>query len=238
MDKLLIKNIVSLFGVQGVSYIAPLITLPYLVRVLGPESYGVLGFSLAFVQYFVMLTDYGFNLSATHDIAVCKSNKKEVSKTFWAVIYCKVIFAVGSLVAVVAMCYFIPFLRSQSIVIYAAFGMVISNVIFPVWLFQGMEKMGWCSILNIISRLLAIPLTFIYVNSHQDAWVAALIVSGTALFGGVVSSFIIYKEKWVSFQSINRSDIYLQVRSSWHLFISSAAVNLYTSSVTVILGLS
>ncbi|HCX7544895.1 oligosaccharide flippase family protein, partial [Escherichia coli] len=58
-------NAVYLFVVQGVTYLVPLITLPYLVRVLGAQSYGVLSFSLAIIQYFILLTDYGFNLSAT-----------------------------------------------------------------------------------------------------------------------------------------------------------------------------
>ncbi|EIV7885350.1 oligosaccharide flippase family protein, partial [Escherichia coli] len=52
-------NAVYLFVVQGVTYLVPLITLPYLVRVLGAQSYGVLSFSLAIIQYFILLTDYG-----------------------------------------------------------------------------------------------------------------------------------------------------------------------------------
>ncbi|ELA4707862.1 oligosaccharide flippase family protein, partial [Escherichia coli] len=63
-------NAVYLFVVQGVTYLVPLITLPYLVRVLGAQSYGVLSFSLAIIQYFILLTDYGFNLSATQKISV------------------------------------------------------------------------------------------------------------------------------------------------------------------------
>ncbi|HFP0913585.1 TPA: oligosaccharide flippase family protein, partial [Escherichia coli] len=59
------KNIAYLFLVQGSSYLLPLITFPYLVRVLGPEFFGVLGFCQASMQYLVMLTEYGFNWTAT-----------------------------------------------------------------------------------------------------------------------------------------------------------------------------
>ncbi|WP_152598444.1 oligosaccharide flippase family protein, partial [Aeromonas lacus] len=83
MDKTLFKNIASLFGIQGMNYLIPLITLPYLVRVLDPIGYGSLGFALAIVQYCCMLTDYGFNWSVTQQIAVYRDDKLKVSKLFW-----------------------------------------------------------------------------------------------------------------------------------------------------------
>lgn len=94
MDRKIFKNIVSLVGIQGVNYIIPLITLPYLVRVLQPAGYGSLGFALAITQYFVILTDYGFNLSVTQKIAVNKDDKRYVSKIFWNVISCKLLLGV------------------------------------------------------------------------------------------------------------------------------------------------
>lgn len=226
-----------MFGVQGVSYLAPLITLPYLVKTLGPESYGVLGFSLAFVQYFCMLTDYGFNLSATHEIAVSQGDKDTVSRIFWSVLLTKAVLAVVSFTVLVILSLISPYISSQKNVIYSAFGLVIANVVFPMWLFQGKEKMGMSSISNICSRLLAIPLTFIFVSTPDDVWVAAFVMSVTAIMGGVFSLFIVYKEKWIYLRPVSMVMISSQLKSGWHLFISSAAINLYTSSVTVILGL-
>ena len=75
-------NAVYLFVVQGVTYLVPLITLPYLVRVLGAQSYGVLSFSLAIIQYFILLTDYGFNLSATQKISVICGDINKISNVF------------------------------------------------------------------------------------------------------------------------------------------------------------
>ncbi|WAT01799.1 oligosaccharide flippase family protein [Rouxiella chamberiensis] len=85
MNKNMVKNILSLFMIQGAGYILPLVTLPYLVRVLGPSQYGILGFSFAFVQYFTLIVQYGFDLSATNKIAIHKEDKTLVSQVFWGV---------------------------------------------------------------------------------------------------------------------------------------------------------
>ncbi|BDA12993.1 putative O-antigen transporter [Aeromonas caviae] len=236
MDKTLFKNIASLFGIQGMSYLIPLITLPYLVRVLDPVGYGSLGFSLAIVQYCCMLTDYGFNLSATQQIAVHRDEKHKVSKLFWSVLCCKVGMAMLSVLAVSIAVYFVPKLNDLSLIIYSGLLMVLGNVLFPTWLFQGKEKMGWIAISNITARLLAIPLIFIFVNKPEHAYIAALISSLTIILASCIGLYFVWRQKWVVWYQPTLADLSEVLRDGWHVFISSAAISLYTTSTTVILG--
>ena len=74
LHKKLASNIASLFTVQAANYLIPLLTLPYLVRILGPREFGLIAFAQAFSQYFVILTDYGFNLSATREVAIHRAD--------------------------------------------------------------------------------------------------------------------------------------------------------------------
>src|SRR5258708_36592627 len=70
-----LHNVKSLSWLQLVTYLFPLIILPYLFRVIGPEKFGLICFAQAFGQYFMILTDYGFSVSATKEISLCLENK-------------------------------------------------------------------------------------------------------------------------------------------------------------------
>lgn len=236
MDNKLLRNIISLFGIQGMNYILPLITLPYLVKTLGPESYGTLGFSLAFVQYFCLITDYGFNLSASRKVAMYSNDKQEISKIFWHVLVCKCALAALSIIVMIIACRVVPFLQEQQSVIFSAYGLVIGNILFPIWLFQGMEQMGFSSLANILSRAISVPLVFIFVSSTEDAWIAALVMSTTAVFGGIISVLILCRKRWIIIVPIQFDRFLSEYKDGWHLFLSTAAVSLYTTSITVILG--
>ncbi|MGU5629994.1 flippase [Aeromonas caviae] len=236
MDKTLFKNIASLFGIQGMNYLIPLITLPYLVRVLDPAGYGSLGFALAIVQYCCMLTDYGFNLSATQQIAVHRDDKRKVSKLFWSVLACKAGMALLSLLVVSVAIYFVPKLNQLSLIIYSGWFMVLGSVFFPIWLFQGKEKMGWIALSNITARMLSIPLIFIFVTKAEHAYIAALITSGSNIFAGLIGLYFVWRQQWVVWYRPTRLDLGEALKGGWHIFLSAATSSLYTTGTTIILG--
>ena len=87
----LLDNVMALFTIRGLEYVMMLILLPYLVRVLGPEKYGLLAFAQGVVQYFIVFTDYGFNLSAPKSIAVEASVPVRVRNVFSSVMAAKLL---------------------------------------------------------------------------------------------------------------------------------------------------
>ncbi|MBQ4776529.1 flippase [Pectobacterium versatile] len=233
----MIKNIFSLIGIQGANFLIPLITLPYLVRVLEPSGYGILAFVTAIVQYFSILTDYGFNLSITKKISIERNNKKKISELFWTGMCCKLIlFCMGFFILVTAIS-FNDKANNESIILLSAYIGVLGTAIFPMWLFQGKEKMIWIAFSNIIARFSIIPFIFVFVKQGDDVWIAALINGISSLFSGVVSLIIVYKEKWVSFIRPTKKMIKNEFIDGWYVFISTVAVSLYTTSTTVILGI-
>ena len=236
MNNILLKNIASMFGIQSMNYIIPLITLPYLVHKLGPESYGILGFSLALIQYFTRLTDYGFNLSATKEIASNK-NINYVSKVYWSVFYCKLILLVISAAVLGLAIHLNDFLSTNKIVIWCSFVAVFGSLLFPICLFQGLERMGEIAISNISARIISVPFIFIFVSQPEDSWVAALITSLTTILTGLIAMLLVAKYKMIKLRRISVADITFQFKSGFHIFVSTNAVSVYTTSVPVILGL-
>ncbi len=82
--KRVMHNVASLSWLQAITYVLPLIILPYLFRVIGPERFGLVAFAQAFVQYFIILTDYGFSVSATKEISLCHDDNARISRVFSA----------------------------------------------------------------------------------------------------------------------------------------------------------
>lgn len=236
MDRKILKNIISLIGIQGVNYIIPLITLPYLVRILQPAGYGSLGFSLAIIQYFTILTDYGFNLSVTQKIAINRDDKTFISKTFWSVISCKLLLGVGGGVVLFLMILINDDMYNLRWILIASYITVFGSAIFPVWLFQGKETMGWIALSNITARLTTIPLIFALVKQPEDAWMAGGITGMTSILAGCIALFLIWKNRWVYWIKPDWGTIKKEYQEGWHVFISNAAISLYTTSTTVILG--
>jgi len=235
--KRLLENFFSLSVLQGVNYILPLITLPYLVRVLGPEKFGLIAFAQSFVQYFNILTDYGFNLSATREISIYRENKKKVSEIFSSVMIIKFGLMIISLLILSFLVFTIPKFKNNWLIYFFTFGRVLGNVLFPVWFFQGMERMKYITILNITARLIFTISIFVFIRKTADYLYVPLINSMGFLVAGGLSLRIVSKDFGIKFISPSFEAIKRQLKEGWHIFISTVTISLYTISNAFILGL-
>ena len=158
------ENFISLSFLQGANYILPLITLPYLVRVLESDKYGLIMFAQAFIQYFVVITEYGFNLSATRLISLNRDNNTKISDIFFSVIFIKIFFMILSLFVISAIVFLISRFTADKEIYFLTFGIVIGNVLFPVWFFQGIEKMKYITVLHVLAKAIFTVLIFLFVK--------------------------------------------------------------------------
>jgi O-antigen/teichoic acid export membrane protein len=221
---------------QAANYALQLILLPYLVRVLGLKQYGVLAFSLAIIQYGVTLTDYGFNLTAAKSVAQQQSNKERVSNTFWSVMLCKTLLAFIVLVVLIALTLCVPRLHKSALVLLACYPIIIGNVLQPVWLLQGLEQMGALLTCTVIAKAVILPITFLVVVGPRDAWIAGIVQGGASLGAGLLTLVYVFRQKFVFWKRPSFSEIAGQYREGFHVFMSIAAVGLYSTTNSVILG--
>ena len=112
-QKRIVKNIFSLSLLQGANYLLPLLTVPYLIRVLGIEYFGLLAFVTAVITYFLVLTDYGFNLSATSKVANNRNDINKVNEIFSSVLTIKLVLVVLGFLLLLVIAAFIPRMQSD-----------------------------------------------------------------------------------------------------------------------------
>ncbi|MHA1380655.1 MAG: flippase [Candidatus Helarchaeota archaeon] len=236
-QKKLLENFTSLSILQATNYILPFITVPYLVRVLGPEKFGLIAFAQAFIQYFVLLTDYGFNLSATRRISIYREERQKLSTIFSSVYIIKTILLMISILLIITIVFLVPKFTADWQIYLITFGMVIGCVLFPVWFFQGIEKMKYITFLNILAKSIFTIAVFIFVRKERDYLIVPLLNSLGFITSGLVSIIIIWKNFRVKLIFPRIMYIVEEFKEGFHIFISTLAISLYTISNTFILGL-
>ena len=232
-----VTNFLSLSTVQCANYLAPLIVLPYLFRVLGPSKYGLIEFARAINVYFVVLTDYGFSLSATREVSVHRDDPQRVSEVFSAVMLLKLLLVVFSFLMLTILVLGVPRLRADWPVYFLSFGHVIGMWLFPIWLSQGLERMRHIAVLNVTTRLLAIVLIFALVRDEGDYVYVPLLNSLGYILAGAAGLVLALRRFGVWFCIPSMDSLTREFRDGWHLFLSKMATMLYTTSNAVILGL-
>jgi PST family polysaccharide transporter len=235
--KTLVENFLSLSFLQFANYIFPLITLPYLVRVLGPEKYGLISFAQAFIGYFQILTDYGFNLSATREISINRGNKEKVSEIFSSVMIIKFFLLLLSFGLMTIIVFFFKRFRQDWLIYYLTFGMVLGQTIFPIWFFQGMERMKYITFLNVLAKLIFTIAIFIFVKKSSDYLYVPLLNSLGFVGAGILALWIVFKEFGVFFRIPSFEDVKHHLKEGWHVFVSLVFITGYTNSRIFAVGL-
>jgi len=236
MSRRVVGNATSIMAVQAGSYILPLINVPYLLRVIGPEHYGLIAFSQAVMMYFVTLNDYGFNLSATRELAVRRDDPVLRSELYSAVMSIKCGLCLVSFLILCALVHFVPRFHSNGAVFFASFGMVVGTMMFPQWFFQGIEKMYWTSMVNLTANILFTVGIYFLVRHPSDYLIAAIVQAAGKVLAGILGLIILFSTEHVKLTRPTFAQLRHRFFDGWHLFMSSAAATLYTSSNAVVLG--
>jgi O-antigen/teichoic acid export membrane protein len=235
-NRRLVSNFFSLSVLQFANYLAPLITVPYLVRVLGPEKFGLVAFANAFTQYLVTLSDYGFRWSATRKIAISRDDPDRRSRVFSSVMVIKFGFMILGLFLLVALLVLVPKFRDEWLLYVFAFGTVAGNVLFLDWFFQGMERMKYITLLNLISRGIFTAAVFVFIREPEQYVYVPLFGSLGAVTVGLASVWVVHRGFDTRFSVPGFSAVREELRDGWHVFLSVGTARIYTAGMPLILG--
>lgn len=236
--KKIIKNSIYLYLIQGLNYLLPLLSLPYLLSVLSKESFGIYIYALSFSQILMLLVDFGFNISVTKKITHL-DDIRNIVQTYWTVTYIKFAVLVICFILSLLLIYLLPFFKIYRLGILISFVSLIGTVFFPIWWFQGLNKMKTLSLINAVSKLLTYPFLFFCVKEINDYDIAVFVQSSSFLLAGILSVFyIMIKKEYrkLSLQYFSFDKIKLEFKDAFPIFLSNSSISLYTNSLTIILG--
>ena len=235
--KRLLSNFFSLSLLQTFTYILPLLTLPYLVRVLGVENFGLVMFAQAFIMFFNILVDFGFNLSATREVSINRDDKEKITEIFSSVMSIKFILIIVSFVILSVVVFSFEKFSSNWELYLLTFLMIIGQALFPVWYFQGLERMKYITIVNITSKLIFTLAIFAFIHNEDDYMLVPLLNGLGFIVGGIYSLWIISKHFHQKFIFQSKEAIMIHFKDSSQFFLSRLSVSIYTSTNAFVLGI-
>ena len=235
--RVLAENFVAVALTQIIIYVFPLITLPYLSRVLGAEKFGLVFWAQATMMYGVMLTDFGFNNSAVREFSIHRDDKEKMSEIFSSILLIKMFFVFICFIFLTLAVIFVPQIHAEWKLFGLSFFIIVGNAFYPLYFFQGIEHMKYITFLNILSRSLFLLLIFIFVKEQGDYLYVALMNSFGFLIPGILALYLAHKRFGINFKIPSKEELIHQVKYSSEFFLARVSAAGYTNTNTFVLGL-
>lgn len=234
--RVLIENFASLGLVQFANYTLPLISLPYLVRVIGVEKFGIISMASVVILYFQTFVDFGFHYTAAKEVAQNQGNKTKVSLILSRTIFAQIFILFVCAIILTVLSFTITYLQTNRLIIWLTFLMLPGHIFFPTWFFQGMEKMKYIAILNVINKLIFTVLIFIIIKNESDFFFYPALISLGYFISAFLSVIIILKKFNVRLVIPSFKDLITAYKSSYNVFLNLLFPNLYNNMSTLLLG--
>jgi len=235
-NKKVVENYFFMTILQILNSLFYLLIYPYLIRVLGAENYGLYVFAFSIVTYFITFINFGFDLPGVKKVAQNLQNpnvKKEVlSSVFTAKIYLEII----SLVLFSSIVFLVPYMRANWFLFFICFVQTLTNILFPQWYFQGIQRMRVVTYIQLGFKMLSLPFIFLLVKQHDDLLLYAFIVSFFSLLGALTAYLIIRYKENLSISFVSFANVKKYVKEALPFFATNGMNVVKQQSAVVILG--
>ena len=232
----LVKNTAYLYALTFSSQIINLCTIPYQTRVLTPEMYGVVGFTVSLMNIFSLVLNFGFLYSATKVVAENSNDKQCLSKTYTAVAVIKTTIGVVLALILGTAIMFVPFLREYSVLVMLYYLGYFFAAMLPDYLYRGVERMGAITIRIVLIRLASAAAIFILLKSDSDVLVLPLAMIAGNLIAFAFCLWFDSVKLGVKFCGVSARYVTSVARDGFPYFVSRAAGTVYQSANAVILS--
>lgn len=231
-----VENYFFMTALQLFSSAFGILIYPYLIRVLGSDSYGTYVFAVAVVGYFLGFISFGFHFPALRIISQNSENELIKSKTVSAIFTAKILLSIFAAVIFTILLFTIPFMQSNKLLFFVIFGQVVSEILFPAWYYQAMQKMAVVTYFQLFFRIASLPFIFIFIKTPNDVTLYSIIATLSIVLPAVgLFFYLIYSEK-IRIRLFPYRQLKSYFTDAFPFLWSDTAGIIKQESVTVIIG--
>lgn len=216
-----IENFLSLTMLRVLTLVVPLITYPYLIRVLGSENYGLVMWAWSIINFFILFINFGFNLSVTKYIAIHKKDKKKLSEIISTTIATKFFLFLIAFFIFLILLYTIPKISQNRELFFWTFALTLGETMMPIWYFQGIEKMKYTAIITSFVKIGFTIFVFLIIKNQDDYIKVPILYALASVISALFAYYLILKDK-NSFILPKISNVIFYIKDSVALFLSSS----------------
>lgn len=234
--KTLFHNFSFLSVLQLFNLGLPFLTYPYLIRVMGVPTYGLVIFARAFIEFFIMVIDFGFNVPSVRNVSIHRHDPKKISEIVSAIFYLKISIFILCYFVLCLLVFFVPQLGEHKALYLLTLLLGLDGILYPIWFFQGQEKMQFITYVEIISKLTFTVLIFVFIRGADDyLWYPALQAIGT-IAGGSFSCYLVFGRFNVRLQPVKITTLLQYIREGYTFFLSKVAATIQERTNTLMVG--
>jgi len=231
-----IENYFFMTALQIINSLFGIIIYPYLIRALGAESYGLYVFALSVTSYFNLAVSFGFTFPALKLISENKTNPTVKNQVFSAVLTAKIYLALLSTLVFVILIYSIPMFYANKTIFTINYLQILSTILFPLWYFQGIQKMKIITYIQLSLRILSLPFTFIFIKNPHDIVKYAILVTATNISSALISVYYLYLKENIRFYFVTFKNLKKYFVDALPFFWSTSTGTIKEESVNILIG--
>lgn len=231
------SNFMALGILQGANFLLPVLVMPFVIKKIGADGYGVVAVAQVVMLIFCTVTDYGFNLTATRALALHRYAVEKNARLFFTVLAAKMVICIVLFGVLLFLITLVPFFKSHFQLYLFGFTWVIGQSLLVSWFFQGMEKMKYITIFTLLSRLLFVALVFAFIRQKSDNRFFILFMGVGSLIAGMLSIFQAIRIWKLPVVRPMWNDVVHELKEGWHVMLSNISINTFLSINVFILRL-
>lgn len=216
------------------NFLFPLLTFPYVSRVLSPVGTGKVAFAYSLISYFTILASFGVSNYGIRAVAKVRDNKDKLSKTVQEILCITVVFMVIVYVLLFLFVIYIPELNVEKKLLFIASFQIVFTIIGLEWLYKGIEQYQYIVIRSIIFKFISFILIFICIKTKNDYTMYAFVLVFATAGSGIIN--ILNLRKVIFIKKYRDYEFIIHIKPMFIFFISTLAVSIYVNFNIVLLG--